>query len=365
MKFFTKNFPSEKQFKNFTIYNILRTRTEASRADLTDIMKINAVSISNYTNTLIKNGFLVEREMGASSGGRPPILLGLNNNKGFTLGLHITKQEVSSVLMDMGMKVVRQFRGCIGEGSPAGSALKAVNDLTGTAETSKITGTALCADNVPAEALRDIENDFNGRYGDVYSVRPAFAAAFAEITVERNNEEGEVLYSYGDLGECVLAGKETVLTHEDRKGEHTQYLRPWGDEMGVASIARQMIAQGKGTMILAEIKGEMGAITPRVIFDAAEKNDTLASEILEFAGINLGVRIAYLVNVFRPRAVIIGDEIRHAGEHFIGALRHSLEKFAVKGLAGKTVVEYGITEDGYAAAAGAAALVIREQIIGV
>jgi hypothetical protein len=95
--FFTKKLISDKEYKNLLIYNILRNKEEISRADLTSITNINPVSISNYANAFLKKGFIVEKQLGTSSGGRPPIMLELNSERSLQ-GDFISEDTVTTVV---------------------------------------------------------------------------------------------------------------------------------------------------------------------------------------------------------------------------------------------------------------------------
>jgi len=96
-----------------------------------------------------------------------------------------------------------------------------------------------------------------------------------------------------------------------------------------------------------------------VIVDAALQNDDIALEIIKGAGMNLGVRIAYLVNLFNPETVVIGGGIEKAGELILEPIRKVVRKLSFAKPAGLVrIIPSNLGKD--AVALGAAALVRRE-----
>ncbi|MDD5496705.1 MAG: ROK family protein, partial [Candidatus Omnitrophica bacterium] len=137
------------------------------------------------------------------------------------------------------------------------------------------------------------------------------------------------------------------------------YLRPWGVDLCITQMAKREIERGIGTKIVACAKGDTRNITTEVVIEAARDNDDLATDIIQSAGMNLGVRIAYLVNVFNPEVVVIGGVVEKAGELILEPIRRTVKKLAfskqadmVKIIAGK------LGED--TVSLGAASLAIRE-----
>ena len=77
------------------------------------------------------------------------------------------------------------------------------------------------------------------------------------------------------------------------------------------------------------------------------------------AGIGLGTRIAYLINLFNPEVVIIGGGVERAGELILGSVRKAVRKLAFEEAASKVrIIPSRLGED--AVAFGAVALVLRE-----
>lgn len=73
--------------------------------------------------------------------------------------------------------------------------------------------------------------------------------------------------------------------------------------------------------------GELGKISSKTVFQALQRGDQTAEEVLErFTGY-LAEGIAGLTNIFRPEAVVIGGGLSNAGETLLEPVREKLPKY--------------------------------------
>ena len=205
----------------------------------------------------------------------------------------------------------------------------------------------------------------------------ATCAAFGEkrLSLERNVED--MLYLYSDVGCGIIikgdiycgaggsAGEMQLSLSQEEAArmniptEGLSYLRPLGVDLGIVARAKKSTEEGKGTKIVELVNGKMDDINLGTVIKAAEVGDKLAIELIETAGINLGTRIAYLINLFNPEVVVIGGGIEKAGEVILGPIRRTVRKLAFEEPASKVrIVPSVLGED--AVALGAAGLVLRE-----
>ena len=98
---FNKEASSEKEKRNIEILDILRKRGPLSRPEISKDMGINVVTISNYINDFIKNNLVFEKELDISEGGRRPLLLDLNPQAGFVIGVGLNLTNMVGVLVDL------------------------------------------------------------------------------------------------------------------------------------------------------------------------------------------------------------------------------------------------------------------------
>ncbi|MDP6685359.1 MAG: helix-turn-helix domain-containing protein, partial [Candidatus Omnitrophota bacterium] len=80
---------SDYEKRNFSILEFIRRNGPITRADISKITDLNIVTVSNYINTYIDQGLVIEGGMEASSGGRKPTLVKLNEEHGYAIGLDL------------------------------------------------------------------------------------------------------------------------------------------------------------------------------------------------------------------------------------------------------------------------------------
>ena len=74
----------------------------------------------------------------------------------------------------------------------------------------------------------------------------------------------------------------------------------------VARAAREEVSQGRLLAVREAVKGSIEEIDARLVARLAASGDTEASRIMEEAIGYLGIGVANLVNLFNPRAIVIG-----------------------------------------------------------
>lgn len=359
---FTRIPRNEKEGKNIVIYNILREKGGVSRSDISALTKINVVSISNYINAFIKKGLILEKQIGESSGGRPPILLDLNRDNVYALGLHIRDSYILGVAVDFGIKTVNKVKKDIDSGVLEQTIIDTINLLK--KDKTNIKGITLVLEDRNID-ITDLERKIQGKFQiELYIDKASVSAAYSELILGTGYPATPLLYSYKDIGDCVfLLEDSSFYVWDDKSQDNLSYLRPWSADRSIKNYAREIIKKGIGTEIIHLAGGSIDKITEREVVEAAKKNDNVAIEILEFAGLNLGVRLAYLVNVFRPKKLILGGGIEKAGKYFIEPLKKSIKKLA-KDEALKDLKIENSTLGEEAVAIGAAALIVREVFMG-
>ncbi|MER3484871.1 MAG: ROK family protein, partial [Chloroflexota bacterium] len=88
------------------ILGIVREHGPIARTDIATLSGLSPATVSGITNDLIAQGLIYEQEAGASTGGRPPILLSLNRQAGLVLGAKLTEREIVSALIDLDAAIV-------------------------------------------------------------------------------------------------------------------------------------------------------------------------------------------------------------------------------------------------------------------
>lgn len=396
---------NDRERKNLMIMDIIRRSGPISRTEISRMTEINIVTISNYINNYIERGFVVEKGLDISTGGRKPTLLELNAKGGYVVGVDIGPRNLKGVLADLSVNVVSKRAVPRPQGDMdevANSSLNIIENVINESkiERDKIRGIGLGISGVIDDVAGTVR-DTNHRRGNTsssfatlrmevekkfnisaYVGNDATCAAYGEkrLTIEADVEN--MLYIYSDVGCGIIIKGEIYSGAGGSAGEmqlvveragaeeipvaidEFHYLRPLGIDLGMVQEAKNIIAKGIGTKILELSKGNVDGITLENIMKAAEEGDKIAIDLIETAGIGLGTRIAYLINLFNPEVVIIGGGIEKAGERILESIRKAVRKLAFEEPAGRVrIMPSGLSED--AVSLGAACLVLREVFAGL
>ena len=96
----------------------------------------------------------------------------------------------------------------------------------------------------------------------------------------------------------------------------------------IVAMAEDYIRGGKATMYREMAKGE--AITPYIVFKAAEQGDAVAIQIFKKIGEYLGLGLTNVINILNPDKIIIGGGIAAAGDLLFNPIRETVNKRAMK-----------------------------------
>ena len=87
------------------ILKVIKEYGRLSRADIAKLTGLTPASVTNITKILIESDYLIERGIGESSGGRPPILLEINIKARYVIGVSIGVGNIEVALTDLGANI--------------------------------------------------------------------------------------------------------------------------------------------------------------------------------------------------------------------------------------------------------------------
>jgi DNA-binding MarR family transcriptional regulator len=85
---------------------VIKRRGAIDRAEIARAIGLSPATITSLTGELIDEGLILEADTGESRGGRRPILLSLNPQGGYAVGLKIAEKFVIGALIDLNAKVL-------------------------------------------------------------------------------------------------------------------------------------------------------------------------------------------------------------------------------------------------------------------
>ena len=363
---FTCRALNEKEKRNLLMYDLLIKKGVISRAEITKSTGINAVSVSHYVNNFIEKNMALEKGFDISTGGRKPELVELNSESNYVIGIDIGKTEIRGASANIGLSIkVRKQMAIPSDREVPAAVIRLIEEI--------ISATRIKASDVKAVGVGMSEPKFiqiidqiKKKTGiETFAGPSAACAAFAEKRINRGAETENMLYIYSDIGEGVVMHGDTYLSaSEDEKllDGKLRYLRPWSEYLSIVESAKREVSRGVGTKIVSLARGNLNNITREVVVAAAKSDDEVALSILLGIGINLGLRIAYLVNLFAPEVIVIGGGAQDAGDIVFMPVRKMVERLAYRDhLKNLKIIASTLGED--AADIGAAFLAIREMFL--
>lgn len=83
------------------ILNVIYNQQQISRADISRETGLTRSTVSDLVHDLIAEGLVEERGRGKSSGGKPPILLGINERENHVIGLDLASEEFRGAIINL------------------------------------------------------------------------------------------------------------------------------------------------------------------------------------------------------------------------------------------------------------------------
>jgi len=392
----------DRERRNLSILELIRRKGPISRAEISRALGSNIVTITNYADYYINKRIILEVGLDASSGGRRPELLELNPRAGYVVGVDISPTNIMAIVADLKVNSIAKAKAPRPSTNMEDLVPEAVRIIAEVIANSKISASDIKNIGIGISGIIDylsgsirdtdptrgrtrvsflrFSRAIEEKFGiPVYIGNDASCAAFGEKTLNPSADVDNLIYVYSDVGCGIViygdvytgssgcAGETQVSYSSLQAGEKSSvkeysFLRPWGVDLGVVYEAKRMIGQGTQTEIMTLAKGKTDAVTKEIIIDAAKKGDKLAIELLEKAGTNLGVRIAYMINFLNPSMVIIGGGMETAGDLLLDPVKTSIKKFAFEEPAGIVKIVPSFLGEN-AIVMGAAALAAREIFI--
>ena len=127
----------------------------------------------------------------------------------------------------------------------------------------------------------------------------------------------------GGAGEIFLNFQKIMSS---RLGDFS-FLKQWPADLDIIKRAKELISLGKESSLVKKISST-GELPLENIFKEAQKKDKVAKEAIKEAAFSLGVKIAFLVNLLNPDAVVIGGGLENAGEFILEECVGAVKKFA-------------------------------------
>ena len=359
---------TDKERKNLSILEVIRKNGPISRTDISKITELNIVTVSNYINHYIKKGLVIEGELDESTGGRKPVLVELNSKAGYIVGVGLNMMSIVGVLVDLEINVVTELR----RERPPENSENVIDKMIDMAQEiieksevdkDKIVGVGVGVPGIIDERGRtirwpqslgekdlsvclSIKDTFERRLNiPTFVENDANAAVLGEKWLGLDRDVRHMIYMYSGVGCGILVNGEIYRGATGAAGElginsgkstreYAYQIAPqlgrWGMDIGMVDEVITAIEKGEKTLIKDYVQGDLKKITFRDIVKAVKEKDAVAIRIVEKAGVELGKKIAFLVNLLNPEIVVVGGGIEDCGAALLDSIKNTIKEWSVE-----------------------------------
>ena len=359
-----------------------------SRADIAKITGLTPATITNITKELMERGYLVQSRIGESSGGRPPIILELDPNARYIIGVSIgvgkIEVVISNIIAEILIKksvdlenvlsiIVNLVNEIIDESGihkekiiGVGIAMHGiVNSYTGISEYSPYYGWRNI--DIKKELSEKIEypifldNDVRAMaLGESWFGIAKSKENFIVINVSNGIGAGIIIDNKPYYGVNFSAGEigHISVRNDGKRCNCGNYgcLETIASNNSIVEKVVELLKNDSQSILLK--KGSIERITIRDICDAAKEKDSLAVNAIAEAAIYIGMVISNLINILNPEYIIMVGEMFKDNSHAIEIIEEEVSKRALK-LSSETVRIAKSSLGVDAATIGAVTLVIK------
>ncbi|WP_343009524.1 ROK family transcriptional regulator [Clostridium celatum] len=395
------SFELMKQLNIAAILKVIRDNGNLSRADIAKLTGLTPASVTNITKFLLEDKYLIESKIGESSGGRPPIILEINPNARYIIGVSIGIGNIEVVITNLNAEVV--FRKAIEVQEERynkelifNELIKLINEVV---KESEIENTEILGIGIALHGIVNVKEgiskyspyyawenvDIKGILEEklnypVYVDNDVRAMAIGEslfgvskgisnfITISISNGIGAgiiinnipyygVDYSAGEIGHVVVEG-------DGDKCNCGNYgcLETVASNNNIVKKVIKMIKQGQSSILIEMVK-DINEISITDICKASVLGDELSIYILKESARYIGTAVTSLINILNPTAIVVVGEIFENTPYTLQTLEEIVKKRGLKLPAENVrIIKSALGKD--AAVIGAATLVIQELFNG-
>jgi glucokinase-like ROK family protein len=349
------------------VLDTLRRMAPLSRAELSNHTGLNRSTISSIIQVLIDHQLVRETELQGDRVGRPGMLLTLNPQGGFVVGLEINVNYVAGILIDFNgdvhqqiqvanelkenrdqilQKAIRIVQELFERVFQIGGVIFGIGvGLPGVVDIHQgklVFAPNLGWRNLPIQKI--LSEQFNTQ---VFIENEANCAALGEYRYGVAREITDFIYlSAGvGLGGGIMMNGELFRGSQGYAGEigHTVIYQGgnlcgcgrrgcWETYVGSDAVfkkVKEIIISGKPSIINSMVSGDLNKLAFDHVVEAAIRNDEVAIIALQEVARHLGVGITNLVNILNPSMIVLGGELSRIGDWIISDISETVRSQAI------------------------------------
>ena len=355
----SKNALLKKKIITYYIYNGSSTITELSKE-----LNLSIPTVTKIIGEMNEDGYINEYGKLETSGGRHPILYGLNPESGYFIGVNMNRFSLDIGMINFKGDLIFHKANIPYDLQNTTQAFDTLCDIVAeqiagfnidhdkilnicinvSARVNPESGYSYTIFNFSEQPLSEaltarigypvcIDNDTRAlTYGeyisgcvdgekDIIFVNASWGLAIG-IVIDGKIYSGKSGFA-GEFGHIPAFDNE-ILCHCGKKG----CLETEASGRALHRILLERVAGGETSILSGKIAdGEQ--ITLDEIIDAINREDPLCIEILEEIGQKLGKQIASLINIFNPELVIIGGRLSLVDEYLTEPIKSAIRTYSL------------------------------------
>ena len=380
------------------VLDAIRANPVISRTALTGKVRLSRATVSGIVAELIEAGLVEEIGEGDSTGGRPPITLQFRPEGKMAVGVVLLNNDIQAALTDMEGNLLSSLDIPVPNSTPD-SMLQCMqqaveNVLTGV-NRKRVLGVGVGTPGIVNLQTGIIALSTSKRWlnGDihvkdileaqlglpVHVTNRSRVAALGEFKVGVGRGLSNLVYLF--LGQGIVAGivmdGQLFFGSSFGSGEigHISIypdgplcacgnhgcLEVYATEEALLARAREAARDSQDNRLQFAVGGSLERLTLDHMLQAAHEGDSLVLSILRDAGIDVGMAVATLINLFNPEMVVIGGPLGcSAGHFFLQSVIEEAKRRTLPRLFVKARIVSGMSCT-YAEAIGAAVLAVSQS----
>jgi len=373
------------------VVEFLRRQGVASQADIARATGLSRSTISTLIMELRGAGLINEAADGqnpptspprSGPGGRPPVLLGLDDSAGTAVGIDFGHSHVRVGVANLSHRVTAERRREFSVVHNAAGALDTATEMVAQV----LADAAIDRERVIGVGM-GVPGPIDRRRGTIgsASILPGWVGlapsdemsrrlqlpveidndanlgALAEVYWGAGRGRSDVIYVKAStgIGAGIVLGGELYRGAAGTAGEigHTTV-----DEQGplcrCGSRGCLETVAGGPAVVEQVRRTQADVLTLGAVLERAAAGDPACRRAIADAGLQIGVSMAALCNILNPELIVVGGQLSEAGELLLEPLRESLRRYAVPAAAESVSVVRGVLGE-RAEMLGALALVLQ------
>jgi len=339
--------PEDTRIKNATtLLRLLLKQDSISRVDLSRMTGLTKTTISSIINEFIALG-IVEESSTISTGnvGKAPIPLHIRTDAVYTIGAHLGRQKVKTVLMDARMNIISREKGLSYEGlSPKGVLERlflSIDDSMKDAEKNKIkVGAIGIGVPGPLDAQSGVVRHppkFKG-WKDVPLGKIVYERYKLPVWIENDANVGVLAekwhgggkdlknFVYVLVNEGIGAG--VVINEELYQGAY-DYVGEIGHILFYDRGKFRYLEDIAGVDVLIKYARSRGLDIKDIkdISNLLQTNDGVVSSIVKQIATRIGAAVIDVIHIIGPEAVFIGGKMAVLGEALIQPIKEIVSQY--------------------------------------